>query len=110
MVIDKNGNTTIVSQEHISISEFVNNITAVYADLENENIVVNLFAFSELTANQIMEFQQLSDKHRAAKHSFVVVTEKVTYDEVPETICLVPSIQEAMDFIGMEEIERDLGL
>ena len=28
----------------------------------------------------------------------------------PESICLVPTIQEAKDLIEMEEIERDLGL
>ena len=38
----------------------------------------------------------------------MLVTGKVPYDEVPDEICVVPTIQEARDIIEMEEIERDL--
>jgi len=38
------------------------------------------------------------------------VTNKVSYDDVPEEMCVVPTIQEANDLIEMEEIERDLEL
>jgi hypothetical protein len=30
-------------------------------------------------------------------------------DEIPDELIIVPTIQEAQDVIGMEEIERDLG-
>jgi hypothetical protein len=53
---------------------------------------------------------ELSDAHRKTKKSFVLVTEKVSYDEVPDKICVVPTLQEAKDIIEMEEIERDLEL
>ena len=53
---------------------------------------------------------ELSNKHRGARKSFVLVTDKVTYEDVPEEINLVPTIQEAKDIIEMEEIERDLEL
>ena len=38
--------------------------------------------------------------------SFVIVTEKNDYDI--DNLNLVPTIQEAIDFIDLEEIERDL--
>ena len=38
--------------------------------------------------------------------SFVIVTEKIDYDI--DNLNLVPTIQEAIDFIDLEEIERDL--
>ncbi len=38
--------------------------------------------------------------------SFVIVTEKIDYDI--DNMNLVPTIQEAIDFIDLEEIERDL--
>tara|TARA_B100001996_G_scaffold282015_1_gene222408 strand:+ start:2518 stop:2829 length:312 start_codon:yes stop_codon:yes gene_type:complete len=38
--------------------------------------------------------------------SFVIVTEKIDYEI--DNLNLVPTIQEAIDFIDLEEIERDL--
>ena len=82
----------------------------MYPKIKNDHIIVNLFSFSKLTSNDVLEFLELSDAHRKTKKSFVLVTEKVSYDEVPDSICVVPTIQEARDIIEMEEIERDLEL
>ena len=38
--------------------------------------------------------------------SFVIVTEKIDYDR--DNLNLVPTIQEAIDFIDLEEMERDI--
>ncbi|MGB5377965.1 ribonuclease Z, partial [Muriicola sp.] len=78
--------------------------------LKNEHIIVNLFSFSRLSSDDILEFLELSNQHRKANKSFVLVTDKVSYDEAPDEINLVPTIQEAMDLIEMEDIERDLEL
>jgi hypothetical protein len=110
MIFDKEGNTTIVFQENISLSTFLVNLSKAYEKLKHDHIIVNLFSFDSLNANDVLEFLDLSNTHRASKKSFVLVTEKVSYDEVPEEVCLVPTIQEAKDIIEMEEIERDLGL
>ncbi|MAU26673.1 MAG: ribonuclease Z [Muricauda sp.] len=110
MIFDKDGATTIVFQENISLKTFLQNLRNAYPKLKHDNIVVNLFSFDKLTADDILEFLELSNQHRAAKKSFVLVTDKVTYDEVPDEMCVVPTIQEAKDIIEMEEIERDLDL
>ena len=86
------------------------NLTASYPKIKNDHIIVNLFSFAKLTANDVLEFLQISNAHRSLRKSFVLVTDKVTFDEIPEEICLVPTIQEAKDIIEMEEIERDLEL
>jgi hypothetical protein len=39
----------------------------------------------------------------------VIVTDRVDFDEMPDEIVVVPTLQEAYDIIEMEEIERDLG-
>ncbi len=110
MIFDKEGTTTIVFQEHIALNEFLMNLNDGYSKIENDHIIVNLFSFSKLTANDILEFLTLSSAHRESGKSFVLVTDKVSYDEVPEEILVVPTLQEARDVIEMEEIERDLGL
>ncbi|WP_291865626.1 ribonuclease Z [Maribacter sp.] len=110
MILTKEGNTTIVFQENIALSVFLDNLNKEYSKIDKDNIIVNLFSFEELTANDILEFMQLSNAHRASKKSFVLVTAKVSYDDAPEELCVVPTIQEAKDIIEMEEIERDLDL
>ena len=94
----------------VSLQEFLKNLNKSYSKVSMDNIIVKLFSFSELTAGNILEFLPISNQHRGAKKSFVLVTDKVSFEEVPEEICVVPTIQEAKDIIEMEEIERDLDL
>ena len=110
MIFNKEGNTTIILQEKAVLETFIKKVHGSYDTIKNDNIIVNLFSFSELTKNDVLEFYQLSNKHRASNKSFVLVTNKVSYDEVPDEIQVVPTLQEAKDIIEMEEIERDLGI
>ena len=110
MVFDKDGTTTIVFQENISLTKFIENLTEAYPKIKNDNLTINLFSFEKLTAGDVLEFLELSNTHRASKKSFVLVTDKISYDEVTEEILVVPTLQEAKDIIEMEDIERDLGL
>lgn len=110
MIFDKEGNTTIVFQEKISLKEFLSNLASAYPKLRNDHLIINLFSFDSLTTEDLLEFLQLSDEHRGRGKSFVLVSEKISYDEVPDEISLAPSLQEAHDIIEMEEIERDLDL
>lgn len=110
MILDKEGNVTMVLQENISLNKFLSNFRDIYPKIKNDHIIINLFSFGKLSSGDILEFLELSDTHLKTKKSFVLVTEKVSYNEIPDNICVVPTIQEAKDIIEMEEIERDLGL
>tara|TARA_R110000796_G_scaffold35017_3_gene90226 strand:+ start:212498 stop:212830 length:333 start_codon:yes stop_codon:yes gene_type:complete len=110
MIFDSDGTTTIVLQEKATLKTFLENLSKGYDKIKNDHIIINLFSFSKLTKNDILEFLEISNKHRKLKKSFVLVTTLVSYDEVPDEICVVPTIQEAKDIIEMEEIERDLDL
>jgi len=110
MVFDKKGTTTTVFQEDVELSSFLENLNNSYSKIKNDQLIINLFSFTTLTAGNVLEFLELSNTHRATNKSFVLVTDKVAYDEVPEAIVVVPTLQEAQDIIEMEEIERDLGI
>lgn len=110
MIFDKEGTTTTIFQEKTSLAIFLQNLNREYHKLKHDNIIVNLFSFDSLSEDDVLEFLQLSNQHRNSGKSFVLVTDKVSYEEVPDEICLVPTLQEAKDVIEMEEIERDLGL
>ena len=110
MIFDKDGTTTIIDQEKKSLSIFLKNLDERYQEVKNDNLIINLFTFDKLTSGDVLEFLEISNRHRKSGKSFVIVTDKVTYDEVPDEIIVAPTLQEAKDIIEMEEIERDLEL
>jgi|SRR5690606_29617191 hypothetical protein len=110
MIIDQDGNISIITQEKATIVELVKKIQSLYPKFKNNNIIVSLSALRTLNIQDILEFLELSNDHRAAKQSFVIVSNTIDLDNVPEEIVVVPTIQEAYDIIEMEEMERDLDI
>ncbi|MBC8265920.1 MAG: hypothetical protein H8E84_03050 [Flavobacteriales bacterium] len=96
-----NGHTVVFtlsennSFENIRISEEVNNFIA---DFQNVNVEV-----LEVIKNNLIKFANSVSKNRG---TFVVIS-KFSFDE---KLNIVPTLQEAQDFIEMEEIERQLEL
>ena len=109
MIFDKDGNTSIITQEKASIIELVKKLQVIYNRFENNNIIINLSTLKTLSAEDVIEFLQISNQHRKAKKTFVIVTDKIHSDHIPDELVIVPTLQEAYDIIEMEEIERDLG-
>lgn len=109
MIIDQDGNISIITQEKATLPELVKKIQALYPKFKNNNIIVVLSSLKSLGVQDIVEFLELSNTHRASKQSFVIVTDKIELDETPDEIVVVPTTQEAYDIIEMEEMERDLG-
>lgn len=110
MILDQNGNTFIITQEKATIVELVKKIEALYPKFEKYNIVIKLSSLGTINLQDIIEFLRLSNKHRASKQSFVIVTSVVNTNEMPDEIVVVPTLQEAFDIVEMEEMERDLGI
>ncbi|MCC1483749.1 ribonuclease Z [Winogradskyella immobilis] len=109
MIFDKDGNITIITQESASIKTLAHNIEQGYDKYKADHIIVNISSLDELTLDDIVKFLRISNTHRGDKKSFVIVSNKIDLDSVPDEICLVPTLQEAYDIIEMEDIERDLG-
>jgi len=109
MILSSEGTTTIITQEKASVIELVKKLEVLYERIKNDNVIVNLTSLNKIPLEHMVEFLQISNKHRKAKHSFVIVTDQVNLDEMPDEIVVVPTMQEAYDIIEMDEIERDLG-
>ncbi|WP_010522528.1 hypothetical protein [Aquimarina agarivorans] len=110
MIIEHIKSTTVITQEKLTLEKFVSRLNEVYQELSKNNIVINLFSLTSLKASDLKEFSLLSEKHKADNHSFVLVTDAVPYEDIPEALTVAPTLQEAHDLIEMEEIERDLGI
>lgn len=109
MIINQDGNTVVITQEKTSTIELVKKIDVLYERFKNNNIIVNITKIDNVELSDFTEFLQLSNKHRKAKHSFVIVSDVVTIDELPDELIVVPTSVEAFDIIDMEIMERDLG-
>lgn len=109
MIFDKDGNISIITQEKVSIVELVKKLDVIYARFKNDNIIINLTSLKTLSTQDVVEFLKISNQHRKSKHSFVIVTDKIKLEDIPDELVIVPTMQEAYDIIEMEEIERDLG-
>ena len=110
MILSQNGNTSIITQEKSTLIELVKKIQVLYPKFKNNNIVVNLTSLGAIQKEEVIEFLQLSNNHRQAKHSFVIVSNKINLDTSLDDLIIVPTLQEAYDMIEMEDMERDLGL
>lgn len=109
MIFDKDGNITVITQEKVSIVELVKKLQIMYSRFKDENIIINLTSLKQLKTTDVIEFLQVSNKHREANHSFIIVSNKIELGDIPDELIIVPTLQEAYDVIEMEEIERDLG-
>ncbi len=110
MILDKDGNISIITQEKATIVELVKKIEALYPKFKSDNIIVNLSSLGKISLENIIEFLQISNTHRGNKLSFVLVASNTNLNETPDEIIVVPTLKEAYDIIEMEEMERDLGL
>ena len=112
MQITQQENTTIFSWETTDPIrvDFRNLVKAHYKNMQDQNIVVDLSPFEKLQSNHILKFSELSiyNKEQVNK-SFVVVIGIMEIKALPDDISVAPTLQEALDLIDMEEIERDLG-
>ena len=109
MIFDKDGNTTIVTQEKVSIIELVKKLNVLYERFRNDNIIICLTSLKSIPISDIVEFLQISNTHRKSGQSFVIVSSMVNLNDAPDDIVVVPTLKEAQDIIEMEEMERDLG-
>jgi hypothetical protein len=74
---------------------------------ESNNIIVDLNNFS-ISLAEISQFEKISEKKVGLGTSFVVIYTEVDLDEIPDELIVVPTFQEAIDIIDMDEMTRSL--
>jgi hypothetical protein len=102
-----NLDTITLNSFEISSAQLLN---WVEVEAPSKHHVVYVLNESTLDSAQIVVFQQLSEALSVKGLTFVLVSEQLTYDDLPESIFLCPTLEEAHDLIEMEAIQRDLGL
>lgn len=109
MKIIRKKNYTILKAEKNDINEFVKDLTKNHSVFTAENVVIDVIKFENLSLKEVKLFLELSNLHRAQKKSFVLVNDSINIEEIPDELIVAPTLLEAGDIIGMEELERELG-
>jgi uncharacterized protein YueI len=109
MTITFKKNTTIISSNHQDFDSFFDDFQEKASTFLNENVILDLSHLQNVTLKNIGAFSVNSKAFKKQKKSFLIVVSRIDFNKVPNSINVVPSLQEAFDVIEMEEIERDLG-
>ncbi len=109
MKITHKDNYVIFKPEKADIAEFIKYLMKNLSDFKKDNLVIDIIKYNTLSQQELLLFLEVSNMHRSQKRSFVIVNDSVNYDGVPEELILSPTLREAGDIIGMEELERELG-
>lgn len=99
----------IIENEGEALTEFISELTRREKEISENNLIIDLSNYKDLTADNILGFMEFSSLHRNRNKSFVIVNDVVGIDDLPEELVVVPTMQEAEDMIQMDEIQRDLG-
>lgn len=109
MKVEKKGHTIIIKDTQKDIRSFKEKVSGEYNTFKGHNIILDVTQDENVTLGDVLSFLSMSNKHRKAKKSFVIVVNDFDFNEVPDEMVVVPTLLEATDIIEMEEIERDLG-
>lgn len=111
MNVTKKDNYTLIQPEaSLEVTKVVADVDAVAkAQFTEDNVVVDLLHYDQLSLAQLLLFLETSNRHRNQKKSFVLINTALESDTIPYELIVVPTLQEAEDIIEMEDIERDLG-
>ena len=109
MKVEEKGHTVIIKDTQKDITSFKEKFEKGYNTFKDRNIILDVSQDKNVSLDDILGFLMLSNRHRKAKKSFVIVVDDFDFNEVPDEMIVVPTLLEAHDIIEMEEIERDLG-
>ena len=109
MKVEQKGHTTTLKDTQGDIQSFLKKVSNEHHSYKSQNVIIDITQDENVTLKDVKLFSDLSKMHRKGKKSFVIVVDDINFNDVPATLNVVPSIQEARDIIEMEEIERDLG-
>ncbi|MBT5393326.1 MAG: ribonuclease Z [Flavobacteriaceae bacterium] len=106
MNLSKSINTLLfnISNEN----KFFNSIVELKKEIKLKNIIIDFNALSIEKFSEDLNYLFIESQNN--KKSFVIVNSDFKSEYYNLNINVVPSLQEAIDIIEIEEIERDLGL
>lgn len=108
MILSKENNTLVLRLDEENIRDSKVFCSGYIKEAKGLDVVLealqlpNLNAYKDTLASVLAAFQN-------NEYSCVTVALPKQYTDLPETWVVVPTLEEAFDFIELERIQRDLG-
>lgn len=102
-------NYIIIEDKGVDVATFATQLSQSHSDFEKNNVVVNVADKGNLEAKDLLVFLEISNIHRQNKRSFVIVSNPLSIETLPDDLIIAPTLREAEDIVNMEELERELG-
>ncbi len=109
MHITKSKNYTLLKPSEDSIIAFLNNFENRYSEFKGEHVIIDFSEKFNIKIEELMLFLKVSVQQKVNGTSFVLISEGIDIDTIPDEINIVPTFTEAIDILEMDAIERDLG-
>jgi hypothetical protein len=109
MQIEESTNYTLISSDENSLKEFQNTLFKKIKDFEKTHIILHISDDINIVDKDFSLFLKVAEQKQQNNTSFVVLNANVNADDYPESLNIVPTLQEAKDILEMEAIERELG-
>jgi hypothetical protein len=99
MTIEQFGTTAVVTQNKTSLKELSNNLSALYDRLKSQD---------DISSGSVEYFSTIINNHSIANRCFIIVNTELNQENF-ENYIIIPTLQEAYDYIDMEVMQRELG-
>ena len=109
MNITKKENYIIIEDKNADVGTFATQLAEAHLEFEKDNVVVNVLDKGNLESKDLLVFLEVSDLHRMNKRSFVIASNPLSVETLPQDLIIAPTLREAEDNVNMEELERELG-
>jgi len=98
---------TITPNTKLDFTSFFSVFKEKIDEFETQNIILDL-SKTAFSLKEILNFKEISKKKVGLGTSFVVIYTEIDIDEIPDELIVVPTFQEAIDMIEMDEMTRSL--
>jgi hypothetical protein len=109
MQIKETSNYTLISSDENSLKEFQNLLFKTINDLKKTHIILEISNDINIENKNFSLLLNVAQQKQQNGTSFVIINAIVSADDYPESLNIVPTLQEAEDILEMEAIERELG-
>jgi hypothetical protein len=108
MTIEQNEKYTVITpKSNQAFDALFDNFNTDFDD--NQNYILDFSKF-EISLENILRFLKISEQQLENGMSFVVIKPDINLDDIPDEIIIVPTFQEAIDVVELDEMTRDLDL
>ncbi|MCG1037012.1 hypothetical protein [Polaribacter sargassicola] len=109
MQIDKKETYTLINSDENSFSDFYNSFLIEEKKLTKEHLIIHISNNINISNEEFLLFLNIAEEKKQNGTSFVVIYNNINIDDFPENFNITPTLQEAIDIIDMENMERELG-